>query len=206
MERESFVFHREFIEDLPEAYQQKFVSYAIQYGIYGIEPDIDEASLEYTVWLKTKRRIDEDCERYQRACENRERRNEARRLKYQAEKGEGTNGDDADAEPSPKLDVEPSEPSKPRKRFRKPTVDEVAEYCRERGNTIDAQTFVDYYETNGWTIGKGGKKMQNWKAAVRTWENRRRTEEAARPQPSLIGHEKGISAELAAVFDRPVTN
>ena len=93
-----------------------------------------------------------------------------------------------------------------RKPFVPPTVEEVAAYCRERGNTIDAQTFVDYYETNGWTIGKGGKKMQDWKAAVRTWENRRRTEEAARPQPSLIGHEKGISAELAAVFDRPVTN
>ena len=204
MERESFVFHREFIEDLPEAYQQKFVSYAIQYGIYGIEPDIDEKSLEYTVWLKTKRRIDEDCERYQKACESRERYNEMRRRRYQEEKGAPS--DNAENEPEPEPKAKAAEPSKPRKKFQKPTVEEVAEYCHERGNAIDAQTFCDYYETNGWTIGKGGKKMQDWKAAVRTWENRRRAEEAARPQPSLIGHEKEISAELAAVFDRPVTN
>lgn len=201
MERESFVFHREFIEDLPEAYQQKFIAYAIQYGIYGIEPGIAESSLEYTVWLKTKRRIDEDYARYQKTCESRERRNQVRReLYHQTTKSAPSDGADETAGTESKLEA------KPRKRFRKPSVEEVAEYCRERGNAIDAQTFVDYYETNGWTIGKGGKKMQDWKAAVRTWENRRRTEEATRPQPSLVGHEKGISAELAAVFDRPVTN
>lgn len=204
MERESFVFHREFIEDLPEAYQQKFIAYTIQYGIYGIEPDIDESSLEYTVWLKTKRRIDEDYARYQKTCESRERRNQVRREQYQIAKSAPSDG--ADETAGTESEPEPEREAKPRKRFKKPSVEEVAEYCRERGNAIDAQTFVDYYETNGWTIGKGGKKMQDWKAAVRTWENRRRTEEAARPQPSLIGREKGISAELAAVFDRPVTN
>lgn len=56
-------------------------------------------------------------------------------------------------------------------RFSVPTVEEVAAYCRERRNGIDAQQFVDYYTANGWKVGKG-LPMKDWKAAVRTWENR----------------------------------
>lgn len=55
-----------------------------------------------------------------------------------------------------------------RTRFIKPTVEEVAAYCRERGNNIDPQGFIDHYESNGWKVGK--TPMQDWKAAVRTWE------------------------------------
>lgn len=58
--------------------------------------------------------------------------------------------------------------------FIKPTVEEVRSYCQERNNGIDAQSFVDYYESKGWLIGKN--KMKDWKAAVRTWENRRKGE------------------------------
>ena len=53
-------------------------------------------------------------------------------------------------------------------RFTPPTVDEVAIYCLERGNGIDAQRFVDFYTAKGWKIGQ--EKMHDWKAAVRTWE------------------------------------
>lgn len=58
---------------------------------------------------------------------------------------------------------------KPQKRFTPPTVEEVSEYCRERNNGIDAQHFVDYYTQGGWVL-KNGRKMQDWRAAVRTWE------------------------------------
>lgn len=54
------------------------------------------------------------------------------------------------------------------KRFIPPTVEEVESYCSERGNGIDAQSFIDFYESKGWMIGKN--KMKDWKAAVRTWE------------------------------------
>lgn len=53
-------------------------------------------------------------------------------------------------------------------RFTPPTVEEVAEYCRERGNGINAQAFVDHYQANGWTRGK--TKIKDWRACVRTWE------------------------------------
>jgi len=55
-------------------------------------------------------------------------------------------------------------------RFKKPTVSEIAEYCIERKNNIDAETFYDFYESKDWKIGKN--KMKDWKACVRTWEKR----------------------------------
>ncbi|RJU18408.1 phage replisome organizer N-terminal domain-containing protein [Veillonella sp. AF36-20BH] len=55
-----------------------------------------------------------------------------------------------------------------RKRFEKPTLSEIKQYCIERGNKVDAQHFYDYYESNGWKVGKNS--MKNWQAAVRTWE------------------------------------
>lgn len=53
-------------------------------------------------------------------------------------------------------------------RFVPPTLEQVQEYCKERGNYVDAQRFIDFYESKGWMIGKN--KMKDWKAAVRNWE------------------------------------
>ena len=56
------------------------------------------------------------------------------------------------------------------KRFIPPTVDEVAAYCKERGNNIDPQYFVDYQTSRDWILSNG-KKCKDWRATVRTWEN-----------------------------------
>ena len=54
------------------------------------------------------------------------------------------------------------------KRFRKPTFEEVAAYCKERNNNVDPQRFIDFYESKGWKVGK--TPMKDWKACIRTWE------------------------------------
>ena len=56
-------------------------------------------------------------------------------------------------------------------RFKKPKIEDIKDYCLERKNNIDPQRFYDYYESKGWIIGKSSK-MKDWKAAIRTWENR----------------------------------
>lgn len=68
------------------------------------------------------------------------------------------------------------------KRFKPPTVKEVADYCRERNNGIDAQHFVDYYTANGWKVGKNS--MKDWKAAVRTWEKNDKGKHSGTAEPS----------------------
>ena len=50
-----------------------------------------------------------------------------------------------------------------------PSLEEVASYCRERGNHVDPHYFHSYYESNGWRVGRN--PMRDWKAAVRSWES-----------------------------------
>lgn len=57
---------------------------------------------------------------------------------------------------------------KPSRRFVPPDAETVRQYCHERGNGIDAAKFVDYYNANGWRVGKN--PMKDWRAAVRNWE------------------------------------
>lgn len=59
--------------------------------------------------------------------------------------------------------------SKPQKQFTPPTVDDVRQYCAERGNGIDAEYFVAYYENRDWKL-TNGKKMRDWHLAIVTWE------------------------------------
>ena len=60
--------------------------------------------------------------------------------------------------------------------FKKPSLDDVKNYCILRNNNIDAEAFIDFYSSKGWLVGKN--KMKDWKAAVRTWEKR----EAKKPR------------------------
>ena len=54
--------------------------------------------------------------------------------------------------------------------FKKPTIEEIEEYCKSRNNSVNAIAFYDFYESKNWMIGKN--KMKDWKACVRTWEQR----------------------------------
>lgn len=53
-------------------------------------------------------------------------------------------------------------------KFKKPTLEEIKQYCEERKNYVHAEAFYDFYESKGWLVGKS--KMKDWKACVRTWE------------------------------------
>lgn len=55
-------------------------------------------------------------------------------------------------------------------RFTPPTLEEVKTYCLERNNGVDPNKWINFYESKGWMVGKN--KMSNWKAAVRTWEDK----------------------------------
>lgn len=59
------------------------------------------------------------------------------------------------------------------KRFIAPSTEEVQEYIDEKGYSVDAERFVDYYTANGWMVGKN--HMKDWKATVRNWERKNGT-------------------------------
>ena len=64
--------------------------------------------------------------------------------------------------------------------FIKPSIDELKTYMTEIGMADVSETWSDYYESNGWLVGKN--KMKNWKAAVRTWKNNNLSNNVTTPQ------------------------
>lgn len=51
-----------------------------------------------------------------------------------------------------------------------PTIEEVKTYCKEINSNVNAEHFIDYYESNGWKVGKN--TMKDWKATVRNWSRK----------------------------------
>lgn len=71
--------------------------------------------------------------------------------------------------------------------FKKPTVEDVRAYCQERNNTVDPERFVDYYESNGWKVGRNS--MRDWRAAVRTWERSDKGKQTDNAVSAFMGEE-----------------
>lgn len=77
-----------------------------------------------------------------------------------------------------------------KKRFSKPSVMEIDDYSKENGYEVNAQYFYDYYEANGWKIGKN--PMKDWKATVRNWSRNNKNWD-----------KKGISKSRLPDFENP---
>ena len=56
------------------------------------------------------------------------------------------------------------------KRFAPPSIEEVQSYISEKEYSVDAESFVAFYTSKNWFVGKN--KMKDWHAAVVTWEKR----------------------------------
>lgn len=67
-----------------------------------------------------------------------------------------------------------NEGKKKSSRFSAPTVEQVQEYIAEKGYSVDAERFVDFYASKGWKVGSS--PMKDWKAAVRNWARERKQE------------------------------
>lgn len=193
--RESFVFHAEYISDLPDDYKAAFAMYAINYALNDEKPQLQEGTLEFSLWVKIARRIDQEREKYERVKEKR------------AAAGKKHSGNQY-TKAAPAEQVEQTEPQKPEVEqngtqrdkaeqkksaaFTPPTVAEVDAYCKERRNGIDAQQFVDFYESKDWKVG--AVKMKDWRACVRTWEKRHAEER--HKAGGMWGNENEIPDEI----------
>jgi len=78
----------------------------------------------------------------------------------------------------------------------RPTLSQVAAYCKERNNNVDPERWLAHYESNGWRVGRN--PMKDWKAAIRTWEKNsggfgnqngiKKNNGEARPRPGKYAH------------------
>jgi len=69
-------------------------------------------------------------------------------------------------------------------RFAPPSLEDVGKYCKERKNAVSPESFINFYESKGWMVGKN--KMKDWRAAVRTWESSRKNENQSKDNVNYI--------------------
>lgn len=190
---ESFIFYRSFHEatkDLPKERYGALVYAINEYALNGEETELPE--YERRLFMLIKPQIDA---------------NAARRINGRfggrPKKEDGTEEKKTEAAqnaPAEEQKKEPTEKKAEPARFVKPTVEEIADYCRERKNGLDAQAFFDFYESKGWKVGAA--KMRDWKASVRTWEQRRKTEASGgrTRAGAMWGRENEIPDEISDLF------
>lgn len=193
--RDSVVFYKTFydcIKELPEESGYILYNAVCEYAFNGIEPDL--IGLEAGIFGMIKVQIDANNKRYENGKKGAEHGKKGGRPK----KGEESDGDavpekeetpkgiPCDKAENPKGDITSEKEETPnvndnanenvkketpngvKKYFVPPSVEEVRAYCESRGNGVDAQAFVNFYQSKGWMVGKN--KMKDWKAAVGTWE------------------------------------
>jgi hypothetical protein len=92
----------------------------------------------------------------------------------------------------------------PPKRFIKPTITEVSDYCKERKNSVSPLKFISFYESKGWMVGKN--LMKDWKAALRGWEtDNRQGRGPPDNEASIIAARRQATADTAKLIhgDKP---
>ena len=136
----------------------------INYGLYGTLP-AGLSELEEMAWIICKDLIDQQHHRREVNAANRA-----------GKKAEPTTPEENSAgEPQP--EEKPAQEKPKRKNFVKPTVEEIAAFCKEKNYGVNAQTFFNYYEANGWKVGRNA--MKSWQAAVQNWNTREKANNKA---------------------------
>ena len=164
---ETFEIVIEKIKDIEEREWLRKV--IIQYGLHGTAPESFNSEALEIAWTICKDLIDQQIHRREV--------NAANRAGKKAEPE--TNKENLAAEPQPEekpaQEIQQEKPK--RKNFVKPTVEEIAAFCKEKKYTVNAQQFFNYYESNGWKIGRNA--MKSWQAAVQNWNTREKANNKA---------------------------
>ena len=141
------------LHTVPEEQAGRIIKGIASFYVTGEIPTLTEP-LEQAVVNSLVDVIEKDAEKYAETCEKNKQNAEIRWNK--------------ENQRLPKKKTNGSQDKKPK--FTPPTSEEVNAYCLESGYRIDAERFIDYYESNGWMVGRN--KMKDWKAAVRNWSKR----------------------------------
>lgn len=189
---DSFTMHRSYLNAmsfLPKEKHLAFLQMVISYGLDEIEPDaanelmplfqlikpnIEESNRKRKYLISSRGKQGSQEERKQEAHTPTHDHAHDHSLRIGIGKGNGIGrGSGIEEEGMEGVPLQEHPKQQPAsKRFVKPTVAEVAKYCEERRNGINAQKFVDHYEMVGWVVGKSRTPMKDWRSAVRTWETR----------------------------------
>lgn len=162
---------------LPEAERRKVNTALLDYFFEGIEPKgLSESGMK--VFKGCEGRISKSrtnaanvANRYSDSKPTNESTEDATN-----DAAEGSTKPLPDRERDREVDKEGAKEKRKAARFRAPSPAEVSEYAQQYAATknldlraidFDPEYFCDYYESNGWHVGK--QPMKDWKATVRRW-------------------------------------
>ena len=157
---ETFEIVIEKIKDIEEREWLRKV--IIQYGLHGIAPESFNSEALEIAWTVCKDLIDQQHHRREVNAANRAGK------KVEPATNEENSAIEPQPEEKPAQEIQPEKQK--RKNFVKPTVEEIAAYCKEKNYNVNAQQFFNYYESNGWKVGRNA--MKSWQAAVQNWNTR----------------------------------
>ena len=168
---------------------------------------VEPRGAEKSIYLILKAQMDKDTETGRKRAENGRKGGIAKSSKLKQNlASDSMLPSPLPSPPTPPISIPPSPKEKPPTGGKKkvpPTVEEVRAYCQERGNGIDPEAFVDFYAARGWKYG-AGRPIVDWKAAVRTWEARRRAEQPATTEtyrPRAYHLERDEDGQEVVVYD-----
>ena len=203
IKKEAFILYKSFYEPISQLTDEQFgrlfraiFRWQIS-GFEDVEPDI---RIAFSFFVN-QFRIDES--KYQERCEkNRENimkrwnTSEYKRIQSYSNNTDNDNDNDNDNENDSieNAKASPSAPTHKRKRFVKPSLSEIEEYCMSRSNGIDATKFFDFYESKGWKVGN--QPMKDWRACVRTWERKEGS-----PHPLPRHNQEGENEDVFKAYD-----
>lgn len=175
-----FIFQDKYLDRLAKLSDQevgRLVRALATYHATGEEQELKGRECGYYDFIKGD--IDENEQSYQRKCNNM-KREQLTAIDRNCPQLPAT-ADNININKKDIIKETPLKGSKEKRtRFSPPTVEEVEAYCKERGNSVSAQRFVDFYASKGWKVGQN--PMKDWKACVRTWEHRDSAQPVQKPR------------------------
>jgi hypothetical protein len=169
-DKKSFVLYCDIIHTIEQLTDQQagHLFKHVLYYVNDLNPDTDNV-ITKIAFEPIKQQLKRDLVRYEKI---RERNSLSARMRWDANACERIPNDaknaDNDNDNDNDINIVLEQKAKKPKRFSKPPVDDVRQYMAELNMNDMSQRFVDYYESNGWKVGKN--PMKDWKAAVRTWK------------------------------------
>lgn len=160
--------------DLPDELAGQLVKAVLAYTFKGEDAKTGNPALDAAMTMM-RNKLDEDSDKYRTKVERiAQARAEKKKQAENSMKSDSNQSEIKSVSDSVSVSVSdsvvPTVLNKRDRAFRPPSLEDVKAYCRERGNSVDAEKWLDYYTSNGWMVGRN--KMKDWKAAVRTWEKR----------------------------------
>jgi hypothetical protein len=169
-DKKSFVLYCDIIHTIEQLTDEQagHLFKHVLYYVNDLNPDTDNV-ITKIAFEPIKQQLKRDLVRYEKI---RERNSLSARMRWDANACErmpnDTKNADNDNDNDNDINIVLEQKAKKPKRFTKPPVDDVRQYMAELNMNDMSQRFVDYYESNGWKVGKN--PMKDWKAAVRTWK------------------------------------